>query len=252
MKTPLRQFLSLHILFLLIPLGGFAQDLAPIKAELARLQHSLKEQPIADKDLNSAVGDAIKLSSDSVNSGQLFLGLEKLAEAEELLQGSRRAADNAAVEKGGFPAFDAEWGKVSLRLAALDKEAHARAWTNTPLAVRALAERAQGRTIPLLEGGRGFATATGPKDGLFYVGQAEGEAAFAKFCATLKLGEKPSGFPLRSLLPELQSLQDKANAAFQPPKSIDLHSRFIALNSRASAISACWTHRCSIRHNRTP
>jgi hypothetical protein len=32
-------------------------------------------------------------------------------------------------------------------------------------------------------------------------------------------------------LPELQALQDKTNDAFQPPKSIDLHSRFIALNS---------------------
>jgi hypothetical protein len=94
-----------------------------------------------------------------------------------------------------------------------------------------LSERAQGRAIPLLEGGRGFATATGPKDGLFYVGQAEGEAAFAKFCASLNLGTKRSTFPLRSLLPELETLQEKVNAAFQPPKSIDLHSRFIALNS---------------------
>jgi hypothetical protein len=36
---------------------------------------------------------------------------------------------------------------------------------------------------------------------------------------------------LRSFLPELQKLQEKANAAFKPPRSIDLHPRFIALNS---------------------
>jgi hypothetical protein len=29
----------------------------------------------------------------------------------------------------------------------------------------------------------------------------------------------------------LQALQEKSNAAFQPPRSIDLHPRFIALNS---------------------
>ena len=34
-----------------------------------------------------------------------------------------------------------------------------------------------------------------------------------------------------SILPELLALQQKANAAFQPPRSIDLHPRFIALNS---------------------
>ena len=61
---------------------------------------------------------------------------------------------------------------------------------------------------------------------------AEGEADFAAFSASLKTaGEKAPGFPLRSFLPELQKLQEKTNAAFQPPKSIELHSRFIALNS---------------------
>src|SRR5262249_821148 len=36
----------------------------------------------------------------------------------------------------------------------------------------------------------------------------------------------------RSLLPELRALQEKTNAAFQPPKSIEFHPRFIALNSQ--------------------
>jgi hypothetical protein len=67
---------------------------------------------------------------------------------------------------------------------------------------------------------------------LLYVGQAEGEAEFATFCASLTFTGKQPTFPLRSLLPELQHLQQKTNAAFQPPQSIDLHSRFIALNSQ--------------------
>jgi len=33
------------------------------------------------------------------------------------------------------------------------------------------------------------------------------------------------------VLPELVALQEKTNAAFQPPRSIDMHPRFIALNS---------------------
>ena len=37
--------------------------------------------------------------------------------------------------------------------------------------------------------------------------------------------------PLRSLAPELEALQEKTNAAFQPPRSIDMHPRFIVLNS---------------------
>jgi hypothetical protein len=135
------------------------------------------------------------------------------------------------VVKGGLPAFESQWGQASLKLAAVDQEAQAREWTHSTVAIRALAEAAQGRSVPLLEGARGFATATVPTDGLFYLGEAQGEADFARFCANLTVEGKAASFPLRSFLPELYQLQEKTNAAFQPPRSIELHSRFIALNS---------------------
>lgn len=229
-------FLLFGILAVIPPtLAGQDSAASQIRREISRLQQSLKDKPISDpnlKDLATMIGDALKSSAVAVDAGQLYLGLEKLGQAEDLLQGARAASNTADVEKGGLPVFESQWGKVSLRLTALDKDAHAHEWKTAPLAVRALAEAAQGKAIPLLEGGRGFATATGPKDGLFYLGQAEGEAAFATFCASLKAVRKDSSFPLRSLLPELHRLQQKANAAFQPPKSIDLHPRFIALNSQ--------------------
>lgn len=133
--------------------------------------------------------------------------------------------------KSSLPAFESEWRKVSLDLTALGREAGEKNWNNAPVAIRALSEAAQGKTQPLLEGGRGFATSTQPKDGLFYLGEAKGEAEFANFCASLNLPPKTTAFPLRSLLAELRNLQEKTNAAFQPPRSIELHPRFIALNS---------------------
>ncbi len=183
-----------------LSLSAFAKDSATsqIKAEIARLEQSIKDQPVTDKDFApiATMGEgALKAASAAINSGQLYLALEKLGQAEDLLQGARTAADKTAVEKGGLPAFQSQWGKVSLRLTALDKEAHARQWNQTPLAVQALAEAAQGKAIPLLEGGQGFAVATGPKDGLLYVGEAEGEADFAAFCATLKFAADKPPFP---------------------------------------------------------
>lgn len=205
-----------------------------IKAEIARLQQSLKEKPVSDKDfaeLASAGDNTLKEADNALSAGQIYLSLEKLGRAEDYLQAARRGADKSEVEKGGLTAFESQWGKVSLRLTKLEQGAHGRDWKHAPLALRALAEAAQGRAIPLLDGGRGFATANGPKDGLMYIGQAEGEADFAVFCASLNLASTPASFQLRSMLPELQKLQDKTNVAFQPPKSIDLHTRFIALNS---------------------
>jgi hypothetical protein len=94
-----------------------------------------------------------------------------------------------------------------------------------------MSESALTRTSPLMSGSMGFATTTQPRDGLYYMGQALGEAEFARFCATLKLSRKTRTAPVRSMLPELQVLQEKTNAAFKPPRSIDLHPRFIALNA---------------------
>jgi hypothetical protein len=212
-----------------------AQDAASqIKTRIGGLQQSLKDKPISDPDLapvNSMVGDALKAASEALSAGRVYLSLEKLADVSNLLEGARTAQDKAAVVKGGLTVFESQWGEASLKLTAVDQQAQTRGWDHSSAAIRGLSEAAQGRSLPLLEGGRGFATATEPKDGLFYLGEAQGEAEFAQFCASLNLPAKATPFPLRSLLPELQRLQEKTNAAFQPPRSIELHSRFIALNS---------------------
>jgi len=212
-----------------------AQDPKPqVKAEIDRLQHSLKAKPVSDPDfasVNSMVDDALKGADEALNSDKLYLSLEKLLPAEDLLQGARILEEKSEAVKSGYPAFEAEWEKASRNLAALDEEAHQRNWSRAPVALQALSESAQGKSIPLLEGSRGFATSTKARDGLFYMGQAQGNAAFAKFTSTVRLIRTPASFPLRSYLPELQKLQEKTNAAFKPPRSIELHSRFIALNS---------------------
>ncbi len=212
-----------------------SQDVSTqIKAEIERLQQSLQEKPVSNPDLpnfSSMVGGPLNDSSAALAAGRLYLSLERLGQAEDLLQGARFIDEKAEAIKDSLPAFESEWGKASLQLTALDKSARQRDWKQTTAAIRALSEAAQGRTIPLLEGGRGFAAATKPKDGLLYVGEAQGQAAFAAFAAKLNSPRKTTPFPLRSVLSELQVLQEKTNAAFQPPRSIDMHPRFIALNS---------------------
>jgi hypothetical protein len=204
------------------------------RQEAERLEKALKENPIPKSDLGDVapmVGSSLTSAKEALSGGHLYLGLERLDQAENLYQGGRVAADKAATVKDSLSAFQSEWDKAAGDLEAQDREAHQRNWKNVSSAVRALSETAQARSIPLLEGAQGFAVATKPTDGLFYLGQAQGEAAFAGFCASLSSSQQASARPSRSLLPELQDLQQKTNTAFQPPRSIELHPRFIALNS---------------------
>ena len=212
-----------------------AQDaVAQINTEIELLRHSLNEKPVTDPDFASVAsmaGDALRGASEAAHAGRLYLSLDQLGMGLDLLRGAQVGADKGEVVKGGLLAFEAKWKEANLALIKLDQELPDRDWKRYPAAVRALAETAQGRSLPLLEGGRGFATATTPQDGLVYVGESQGEAEFAKFCASLNLSNQKSPLLLRSMLPELVALQQKTNAAFQPPRSIELHSRFIALNS---------------------
>lgn len=217
---------------LAMPAAG--QDAAAqIKTHIDRLQQSLKDKPVSDPNLpnvDSTIGGWLKEASEALSAGRIYMSLEKLRDATDLLSGVRNLIDKGETVKSSLPAFESEWKKASLDLTALDQEARGRNWNNAPVALRALSEGAQGKAQPLLEGGRGFATSTQPKDGLFYLGEAQGEAEFAKFCASLSLPAKTEAFPLRSLLPELRNLQEKTNAAFQPPRSIELHTQFVMLN----------------------
>jgi len=227
--------LSCAIFLLIANANAYAQDAAArTKAEIDRLQQSLKAQPVQSPDLADLVKgieQRLKDADSARSAGRLYLSLENLGQAEDYFQAVRTIEAKADAVKDNLPAFKAEWGKASLEYAALDKQAHQRNWDRFPAAVRALSESAQGRTIPLLEGSRGFATSTKPQDGLAYMGEAKGEAAYATFLYNLSIARKGAPFPLRSILPELEALQEKTNAAFQPPRSIDMHPRFINLNA---------------------
>ncbi len=103
-----------------------------------------------------------------------------------------------------------------------------------------MAERAQGQTLNLLEGGRGFAILTDVEksalagndaSALYYAGEARAQAEFADFCYALDLPRKTAAFPLRSILPELQQLQTRVTAAYGQPGAVNYHASFIRLNA---------------------
>jgi hypothetical protein len=221
------------VMLLALPAAG--QDAASqIRGEAERLQHALKDKPISNPvfpNASTTIGNGLKEVIQGESAGRLYISLEKMGQMTDFLYGVRATADKAEAVKPGLPAYEAEWEKVSSSVTAIDQPAREKNWNDSRVAVRALSETAQGMTVPLLEGARGFAVSMQPKDGLFNLGQAQGQAEFAAFCATLHLPRQAAPYPLRSLLPEIETVQEKANDAFQPPRSIDLHGLFMSLNS---------------------
>lgn len=198
------------------------------------MQQLLKDKPVSFPDFpnaNTMLNGILDPAEKSLDAGRLYLSLEQLVQACEALEGARAMLEENDAARSTVANFEAEWERVNRDVAALNQKTRERNWGDTQAALRALSETVQAKTVPLLESGRGFATALGPKEGLIFLGQAQGEAEFAKCSASLGLPTKASPYPLRSILPELQDLQEKAIAAYQPPRSIKLHPTFIVLNS---------------------
>jgi hypothetical protein len=207
---------------------------AKIAKEIERIERAWKEAPPPGSGMDGLMSGSqasLKSAREALDAGRIYVALERLAQAEDLLGGFREVAGKTEAVTSGLPAFEVEWSKANSAVAGLSRDARGANWNNAPAALRAISETSLGRSVPLLDGGRGFATALAPKDGLFYLGEARAQAEFARFCASLRLSSNGRPWPARSMLPELLALQAKVDAAFVPPRSIEQHPRFIALNS---------------------
>src|SRR5690242_16597691 len=178
------------------------------------------------KDLKSHIDEILEAATKDLAAGSIYSSLDKLGQASDFLGGIRAAANEAEVIQGGLPAFEVERKRASRHVSEISP-----APPRTPAAIRALVDTARVKAAALLDGGRGFATSMKPQDGLFYVGEAEGLAEFAGFCARLGANYSGQAANIRSVAPELRALQDKTDAAFVPPVSIEKHPSFIGLNS---------------------
>jgi hypothetical protein len=201
------------------------QPQGALKAEIERLKAQVKAGAHTDDAWKDAT-DSIERSEQALSAGRLYMSVEELGKAERSLTAAQRSEELGA--GAAQSAFESKW---SAKRAKLVSFAHSgEGATRSPLAIRGLEEAARGRVMPLVDGSKAYAAVTGAQNGMYYLGEAEGEAQFAKFCRTLRFAaEQPRA--ARSITAELQALQQKANDAFQPPLSKDKHPQFIRLNS---------------------
>ena len=230
----MRKLLHYFALLLLIASASAQDAKTKIASEITRLQKISSAQPADDemwKDVRPGIDRFLMLANEALKRGDIYFALEELGKANEYVVGAQMTQQPPEVAKQGLEGFEAKWKTASVELVALDKTAKQRDWTGIPAAVRAVGESGQGQAITLLEASRAYASVTDPSAGYFYLGQAKANEDFSSFAHGLALKQQGTTFKLRSIGAELHELQQKVNAAFVPPRSIDKHPEFIRLNS---------------------
>jgi len=194
--------------------SGLGEAIGREKARVAALAPRLPEEARA------SVSASLSRADEERRAGRLWVALERI----------RDAAREAAVQESrdARVGFDAEWTRTSGELRRRDSSRTS--WGNAAAAARALGEAAEGTALPLADASRAYAGVTNVEAGRYYLADALAASDFGAFCRALPgaAGPAPS---FRSIAPELARLQERLDAAFVPPRSIDRHAEFIRLNA---------------------
>jgi hypothetical protein len=209
---------------------GRADTVEPVKAEVARLQQTLatKSSDPEWKETAPRIETGLTRSRKALDAGYLYQGLEELYPARFLIRVAEISAERPAATAAEF---EVRWRRAGTELAGLDRQARALSWRGKPLALRALSESSAGKSMVLFDSSHIYAQGTKIDNGLNVIAQAYAAAEFATFCHSLAAPQPHAPLALRSLRPDLAALQERVRAAFQPPRSIELHPQFIRLNA---------------------
>ena len=236
---------SIHSLLLASAALAFATLglLCPARAQNAsqQIQQHIEEAekrvnggPDSDQNWKEAKPNmlqALTAARENVAAGRSLLALAQLRAVVTELTGLETLAGNPQIVRGGSPAFEKEWKRSDVELAKYEKHYRNGHWEGKPAALRALAEASWIESRALYEASRPYAAATEIQYGLYYLGESRGNAEYALFCLDLNLPSTKPAPAYRSLAPEIEVLQNRVIAAYQPPASIDHHSEFIQLNA---------------------
>ena len=203
-----------------------------LAAELDRSERAFAQNDSKDEQwvlLKPRIQTVLDRARRALAGKQLWAALEDLGKIRSVLDPSLALKGS---EGRDLEAFQARWKAAAPGLIERDAKARARRWKDRPAALRAIAEAVEGQSLPLLHAAPAYAAATEPQAGFFYLEQAKAMADFADLVASLAVRTRRAAPPLRSWTLELQQVQDRVIAAFQPPRSIDQHSDFIAINAQ--------------------
>jgi hypothetical protein len=205
-----------------------------IKKQIDQVEKRIQGGPDSDPNWKESKPNLLKTlaaTRESVSAGRTLFALIQLNAVVTDLAGLETIAGSPEIIRGGAPAFEKEWKHADLELAKYGQRYRDGRWDGKPAALRALAEASWVESRALYEASKPYAAATEVQYGLYYLGRSRGNAEYSLFCLGLNLASGKPAPSYRSLAPELEVLQNRVIAAYQPPASIDHHQEFIQLNA---------------------
>jgi Spy/CpxP family protein refolding chaperone len=208
----------------------------PLADEIDRWSRFAKEHKSSDENwvhIQKATEPALAEARAALAAGRRNFALQRLGAARALLSASAYVDERSEGERNDEAAFERERERMAGVLRADLTMPSAASFDGVrPAAVRATGEASLPQVKIFYDTSLEYARNTMPDAGLFYIGEARAQGELAALCRRLSESATGKAPPLRALGPELDALEARLLAAYQPPASIDRHSDFIGASSR--------------------
>jgi len=221
----------LPLVIAILPAAGTTGGRDPLAAEIARWRDYIQRHAESGEDwtqIKQATEPALAAAETALARGYRWLALQKLGAARGYLAAQVYTETQRQATADEAARVETEWNRLG---AAMRRDLAAPAPTALsgvePAALRAIAEAALPQVRAFYESSLEYGRATTPRYGFLYLGLAQAQRDFARFCRTLAAPTGQKKPPVRSLGLELDALESELLAAYRPPASIDKHSDFI-------------------------
>lgn len=227
--------LAVAVLALAATIGANGDSQDPLAAEIERwsaFARDSRETHAMWAPVKQATEPALARARSALAAGRRFLALQQLGAARTNLAAFAYLAALPESGRKELSRLEAEWPRDGQALQADLAKTPPTAFAGVqPAAIRAIAEAALPQVRAFYDASLEYGHSTDAEAGLFYLGAARSQREFASFCRRLSTPSPLRAPELRSLAPELDTLEGELLARYRPPAAIDRHSEFIAASS---------------------
>ena len=207
----------------------------PLQEEIQQWKTFLETHQSSSEDwtqFKASAAAIIARAESNFNAGRKYYAFYLLAAIRPSLAAESFLASQPAESVDQLSALEAEWKKMGATYQDILANRNQPNFDGVPAVYRAAGEAAFSEIRAYYEASVEYGKATMASSGFYYLGSAQSQFEFTKFCQRFRAEPAPQRLQMPGLQSELDSLEDLLLESYKPPASMDQHPVFI----RASAI----------------
>jgi len=223
-------FMKKWLFLLLIIFSSHFLNADPLKDEILRWKTFINNHSSGSEDWQQLRGIAepiIAKAEKNLNEGRRYYAFHQLAAVNSYLAAEVYMSGQPEESLKNLANLEAEWKQFGATYQEILESKEKPQLDGIRAAYRAAGETAFSEIKPLYEASLEYGRNTEAGAGFFYLGSAQAQREFVRYCAGFRDATVPKPLQFPGLAGELDALEDWMLDNYKPPASIDQHPVFI-------------------------